>query len=350
MFYAIKKEWKKELNFLNIDSLYYLGLILLKIAILIFPLLVIVAFLTYVERKVIAAVQLRKGPNVVGVFGILQPLADGIKLFSKESILPTASSKVVFVLAPMIAFSLSLAAWAVIPVSDGWVISNINVGILYLFAISSLSVYGIIMAGWASNSKYAFMGAMRSAAQMVSYEVSIGLVIVCVLVCVGSLNLHDIVIAQDSVWFIFPLFPMFIVFLISALAETNRAPFDLPEDESSLVAGYFTEYSSMLFAMFFLSEYAAMILMSAMATILFLGGWLPPFNFYLFNELPGIFWFVLKTSILLFIFLWIRATFPRFRYDQLMRIGWKVFLPLSLFWVVVTSGFLVIFDLLPRPL
>ena len=247
----------------------------------------------------------------------------------------------------MIAFSLSIAAWAVIPLADGWVISNINVGILYLFAISSLSVYGIIMAGWASNSKYAFMGALRSAAQMVSYEVSIGLVIVTVLVCVGSLNLSDIVYAQKSVWYVFPLFPMFVVFFISALAETNRAPFDLPEDESSLVGGYFTEYSSMLFAMFFLGEYAAMIMMSGMATILFLGGWLPPFNIAILNDIPGFIWFAGKTSLMLFTFLWVRATFPRFRYDQLMRIGWKVFLPFSLLWVVLTSGFLIIFNLLP---
>ena len=335
------------MNFINLDSLYLLGFIIFKIFILVFPLLLIVAFLTYAERKVIAAAQLRKGPNVVGIWGLLQPLADGIKLFSKESIFPSVSSKLVFIIAPMVAFSLSIAAWAVIPVADGWVISNINVGILYLFAISSLSVYGIIMAGWASNSKYAFMGAMRSAAQMVSYEVSMGLVIVCVLLCVGSLNLNNIVIAQEKTWFVFPLFPMFVIFIISALAETNRAPFDLPEDESSLVAGYFTEYSSMLFAMFFLGEYAAMILMSAMTTILFLGGWLPPFDFVIFNKLPGLFWFSLKTSFLLFLFLWIRATFPRFRYDQLMRIGWKVFLPISLAWVVITSGFLIVFDLLP---
>ena len=335
------------MNFINLDSLYLLGFIIFKIFILVFPLLLIVAFLTYAERKVIAAAQLRKGPNVVGIWGLLQPLADGIKLFSKESIFPSVSSKLVFIIAPMVAFSLSIAAWAVIPVADGWVISNINVGILYLFAISSLSVYGIIMAGWASNSKYAFMGAMRSAAQMVSYEVSMGLVIVCVLLCVGSLNLNNIVIAQEKTWFVFPLFPMFVIFIISALAETNRAPFDLPEDESSLVAGYFTEYSSMLFAMFFLGEYAAMILMSAMTTILFLGGWLPPFDFVIFNKLPGLFWFFLKTSFLLFLFLWIRATFPRFRYDQLMRIGWKVFLPISLAWVVITSGFLIVFDLLP---
>ena len=332
--------------FLNENFISFV-LILLKIIALVVPLLVIVAFLTYAERKVIAAVQLRKGPNVVGPFGLLQPLADGLKLFSKETIFPTVSNKIVFLLAPMVAFSLSIAAWAVIPIADGWVISNINVGILYLFAISSLSVYGIIMAGWASNSKYAFMGALRSAAQMVSYEVSIGLVIVTVLVCVGSLNLSDIVYAQKAVWFVFPLFPMFVVFFISALAETNRAPFDLPEDESSLVGGYFTEYSSMLFAMFFLGEYAAMIMMSAMATILFLGGWLPPFNISILNDIPGFIWFAGKTSLMLFTFLWVRATFPRFRYDQLMRIGWKVFLPFSLLWVVLTSGFLIIFNLLP---
>ena len=335
------------LDIFSNDNFISFILILLKIIALVVPLLVIVAFLTYAERKVIASVQLRKGPNVVGPFGLLQPLADGLKLFSKETIFPTVSNKIVFLLAPMIAFSLSIAAWAVIPLADGWVISNINVGILYLFAISSLSVYGIIMAGWASNSKYAFMGALRSAAQMVSYEVSIGLVIVTVLVCVGSLNLSDIVYAQKSVWYVFPLFPMFIVFFISALAETNRAPFDLPEDESSLVGGYFTEYSSMLFAMFFLGEYAAMIMMSGMATILFLGGWLPPFNIAILNDIPGFIWFAGKTSLMLFTFLWVRATFPRFRYDQLMRIGWKVFLPFSLLWVVLTSGFLIIFNLLP---
>ena len=335
------------IDFLYSQNFITFLLIMVKIIALVVPLLVIVAFLTYAERKVIASVQLRKGPNVVGPFGLLQPLADGLKLFSKETIFPTVSNKIVFILAPMIAFSLSIAAWAVIPIADGWVISNINVGILYLFAVSSLSVYGIIMAGWASNSKYAFMGALRSAAQMVSYEVSIGLVIVTVLLCVGSLNLTAIVYAQQSTWFVFPLFPMFIVFFISALAETNRAPFDLPEDESSLVGGYFTEYSSMLFAMFFLGEYAAMIMMSGMATILFLGGWLAPFDISILNYIPGFVWFSLKTSLILFIFLWVRATFPRFRYDQLMRIGWKVFLPFSLLWVVLTSGFLIIFNLLP---
>ena len=335
------------IDFLYSQNFITFLLIMVKIIALVVPLLVIVVFLTYAERKVIASVQLRKGPNVVGPFGLLQPLADGLKLFSKETIFPTVSNKIVFILAPMIAFSLSIAAWAVIPIADGWVISNINVGILYLFAVSSLSVYGIIMAGWASNSKYAFMGALRSAAQMVSYEVSIGLVIVTVLLCVGSLNLTAIVYAQKSTWFVFPLFPMFIVFFISALAETNRAPFDLPEDESSLVGGYFTEYSSMLFAMFFLGEYAAMIMMSGMATILFLGGWLAPFDIGILNYIPGFVWFSLKTSLILFIFLWVRATFPRFRYDQLMRIGWKVFLPFSLLWVVLTSGFLIIFNLLP---
>jgi NADH-quinone oxidoreductase subunit H len=322
------------IDFLYSQNFITFLLIMVKIIALVVPLLVIVAFLTYAERKVIASVQLRKGPNVVGPFGLLQPLADGLKLFSKETIFPTVSNKIVFILAPMIAFSLSIAAWAVIPIADGWVISNINVGILYLFAVSSLSVYGIIMAGWASNSKYAFMGALRSAAQMVSYEVSIGLVIVTVLLCVGSLNLTAIVYAQKSTWFVFPLFPMFIVFFISALAETNRAPFDLPEDESSLVGGYFTEYSSM-------------IMMSGMATILFLGGWLAPFDIGILNYIPGFVWFSLKTSLILFIFLWVRATFPRFRYDQLMRIGWKVFLPFSLLWVVLTSGFLIIFNLLP---
>ena len=312
------------------------------------PLLICVAFLTYLERKVIAAVQYRKGPNVVGMFGLLQPFADGVKLFSKETIIPASANKVIFVLAPMVSFALSLVAWSVIPISENLVLADINVGILYIFAISSLSIYGVIMAGWASNSKYAFLGALRSTAQMVSYEVSIGFVIVCVLLCVGSLNLTDIVMAQKNCWFFIPLFPMFIVFIISALAETNRAPFDLPEDESALVAGYFTEYSSMLFAMFFLGEYSAMILMSSLGTILFLGGWLPPFDYYIFNLVPGFLWFFIKVGMLLFVFLWVRATLPRFRYDQLMRLGWKIFLPLSLFWVFVTASVLVFFDLLPN--
>ena len=318
------------------------------VLIIIGPLLVAVAFLTYLERKVIASVQYRKGPNVVGFFGLLQPFADGIKLFSKETIIPASANKIIFVLAPMVTFSLSMIAWSVIPIDQGIVLSDINVGILYIFAVSSLSIYGVIMAGWASNSKYAFLGALRSTAQMVSYEVSIGLVIVCVLLCVGSLNLQEIVMAQKNCWFLIPLFPMFIVFVISALAETNRAPFDLPEDESALVAGYFTEYSSMLFAMFFLGEYSAMILMSSLGTILFLGGWLPPFDLFFFNLIPGFVWFFFKVGLLLFVFLWVRATLPRFRYDQLMRLGWKVFLPLSLLWVIITSTVLVFFDLLPN--
>ena len=336
------------MEFLNFDNLKYFLTLALYVLAIIIPLLVAVAFLTYLERKVIALVQYRKGPNVVGFFGLLQPFADGVKLFSKETIIPASSSKLIFVLAPMISFSLSLIAWSVIPVSENVVLSDINVGILYIFAVSSLSIYGIIMAGWASNSKYAFLGALRSAAQMVSYEVSIGFVIVTVLLCVGSLNLSSIVLAQKNCWFVLPLFPMFVVFVISALAETNRAPFDLPEDESALVAGYFTEYSSMLFAMFFLGEYSAMILMSSLGTILFLGGWLPPIDNDFLNAVPGFVWFFLKVSILLFIFLWVRATLPRFRYDQLMRLGWKVFLPLSLLWVVLTASFLIFFNLLPN--
>ena len=336
------------MEIINFDNLKYFFTLVLYVLAIIAPLLIAVAFLTYLERKVIALVQYRKGPNVVGFFGLLQPFADGVKLFSKETIIPASSSKLIFVLAPMISFSLSLVAWSVIPVSENIVLSDINVGILYLFAVSSLSIYGIIMAGWASNSKYAFLGAMRSAAQMVSYEVSIGFVIVTVLLCVGSLNLSSIVLAQKNCWFVLPLFPMFVVFVISALAETNRAPFDLPEDESALVAGYFTEYSSMLFAMFFLGEYSAMILMSSLGTILFLGGWLAPFDNEVFNAIPGFIWFFLKVGVLLFVFLWVRATLPRFRYDQLMRLGWKVFLPLSLLWVVLTATFLIFFDLLPN--
>ena len=336
----------QNLSFLN-DFIIPGSIIIAQILAVIVPVLLSVAFLIYAERKVLGAIQLRKGPNIVGPFGLFQSIADALKLLTKENIIPSGSNKAIFLLAPILTMVLSLAGWAVIPFAPNWVVSDINVGVMYLFAVSSLGVYGVIMAGWASNSKYAFMGALRSAAQMVSYEVSIGLVIITVLVCVGSLNLSDIVYAQKSTWFVFPLFPMFIVFFISALAETNRAPFDLPEDESSLVGGYFTEYSSMLFAMFFLGEYAAMIMMSGMATILFLGGWLAPFNVAILNEIPGFIWFALKTSLMLFIFLWVRATFPRFRYDQLMRIGWKVFLPFSLLWVVLTSGFLIIFNLLP---
>jgi len=312
---------------------------------LLVPLLIGVAYLTYAERKVLAAMQLRKGPNVVGPFGLLQPFADALKMLMKETIVPSGSNRVLFLMAPMLTFSLAMLAWAVIPVNDGWAIADINVGILYLFAISSLGVYGIIIAGWASNSKYAFLGAMRSAAQMVSYEVSMGFVLVSVLLCVGSLNLTDVVLAQRHIWFCIPLFPMFVVFFISALAETNRSPFDLPEGESEIVAGFFVEYSSMSFALFFLGEYANMILMSAMTTILFLGGWMGPFGI-----LPqiGPIWFILKICFCLFVFLWVRATFPRYRYDQLMRLGWKVFLPLSLLWLVLTAGFLLAFGLLPN--
>jgi len=305
------------------------------------PLLLTVAYLTYAERKVIAAMQMRKGPNVVGPFGLLQPVADGIKLLFKETVIPSGANRVVFVAAPVVTFVLSLIGWAVIPFDFGVVLSDINVGILYLFAISSLGVYGVIMAGWASNSKYAFLGALRSAAQMVSYEIAIGFVIITVLLCVGSLNLTDIVLAQKDLWFAIPLLPMFVIFFISALAETNRAPFDLPEAEAELVAGYSVEYSSLTFALFFLGEYANMILMSALTVILFLGGWLPPLDVAPFNWIPGPVWFAAKIAGLLFLFLWVRATFPRYRYDQLMRLGWKVFLPASLFWVVLTAGVLV---------
>ena len=328
-----------------------IGLIILaQIMAVIAPILISVAFLVYAERKVLALIQLRKGPNVVGPFGLLQSFADALKLISKENIIPSGSNKVVFILAPIITMVLSLAGWAVIPFAPNWVVSDINVGIMYLFAVSSLGVYGVIMAGWASNSQYPFLGALRSAAQMVSYEVSIGFVIITVLLCVGSLNLTKIVEAQETVWFAIPLFPMFVIFFISALAETNRLPFDLPEDESTLVAGFFTEYSSASFVLFFLAEYASMILMSAMTVILFLGGWLPPFNIFPFNAIPGVIWFTLKIMFVLFLFLWVRGTFPRYRYDQLMRLGWKVFLPLSLFWVVITASFLVIFDMVPNQL
>ncbi len=330
------------------DYILQLLIIVAQIMAVIAPVLISVAFLVYAERKILALIQLRKGPNVVGPFGLLQSFADALKLITKENILPSGSNKIVFLLAPIVTMVLSLAAWAVIPFAPGWVISDINVGIMYLFAISSLGVYGIIMAGWASNSKYPFLGALRSAAQMVSYEVSIGFVIITVLLCVGSLNLTKIVEAQQTVWFAIPLLPMFIIFFISALAETNRLPFDLPEDESTLVAGFFTEYSSASFVLFFLAEYASMILMSAMTVILFLGGWLPLFDIYPLNIIPGVIWFTVKIMFVLFLFIWVRGTFPRYRYDQLMRLGWKVFLPLSLFWVVITAGFLVTFDIVPN--
>ena len=311
------------------------------------PLLLGVAYLTYAERKVIGAMQMRKGPNVVGPFGLLQPIADALKLMNKETIIPSGANKVVFILAPMLTFVLSLIAWAVMPFSENLVLADINVGILYLFAISSLGVYGIIMAGWASNSRYALLGALRSAAQMVSYEVSMGFVIITVLVCVGSLRLTDIVMAQQDLWFFIPLFPMFIIFFISTLAETNRAPFDMPEAEAELVAGYNVEYSAMTFALFFLGEYANMFLMAGMTVVLFLGGWLPPFDIAPLNWIPGPIWFITKICAVLFVFLWVRATFPRYRYDQLMRLGWKVFLPLSLLAVVGYSGALVAFGWLP---
>ena len=314
---------------------------------LLVPVLLSVAFLTLAERKVLAAMQMRRGPNVVGPFGLLQPFADAIKMLMKETIIPSGASRKLFIAAPMLTFTLAMLAWAVIPVNDGWAIADINVGILYLFAISSLGVYGIIIAGWASNSKYAFLGSLRAAAQMVSYEVSIGFVIVTVLLCVGSLNLTEIVRAQSGLWFVIPLFPMFVIFFISALAETNRAPFDIPEGESELVAGFFVEYSSMSFALFFLGEYANMILMSALTTILFLGGWLPPLDMAPFNWLPGPLWFALKVAFCLFVFIWVRATFPRYRYDQLMRLGWKIFLPFSLLWLVLTAAFLKVTGLLP---
>lgn len=325
-----------------------LALIVAKILLIVLPLLIAVAYLTYAERKVIAAMQLRKGPNVVGPFGLLQPFADGIKLMHKEIVLPTASNPIIFVIAPMLTFTLSLIAWAVIPFGPSLVLADINVGILYLFAISSLGVYGIIMSGWASNSKYSFLGALRSAAQMVSYEVSIGFVMITVLLCVGSLNLSKIVEAQKTVWFVIPLLPMAVIFFVSILAETNRAPFDLPEAEAELVSGYNVEYSSMTFALFFLGEYANMILMSAMTTILFLGGWLPPFDHAIFNWIPGPVWFALKIAFVLFLFLWVRAAFPRYRYDQLMRLGWKVFLPFSLIWLVLTATVLFVCGWLPQ--
>lgn len=324
-----------------------------KILIVVVPLIICMAMLTYFERKVIGFMQLRKGPNVVGFYGLLQPFADGVKLIFKETILPTQANKLVFLLAPMLTFALALLGWAVIPFSADFVIANINVGILYLFAISSLGVYGIIMAGWASNSKYAFLGAIRSSAQMVSYEVSIGFVIITVLLYVGSLNIGDVVAAQAGGmhhWFAFnifsgqfPLFPMFVLFFISALAETNRHPFDLPEAEAELVAGYNVEYSSMSFALFFLGEYMNMILMSGMTSILFLGGWQAPFDVAWLTIVPGPIWFALKIAFCLFVFIWARATLPRYRYDQLMRLGWKVFLPLSLLWVALTAGYVVYF-------
>jgi NADH-quinone oxidoreductase subunit H len=309
------------------------------------PVLICMAYATYFERKALGAFQLRRGPNRVGPFGLWQPFADAVKVFTKETIIPAGASRSLFLMAPMLTFILACLAWAVIPVNDGWAPANINVGILYLFAISSLGVYGVIIAGWASNSKYAFLGAMRSAAQMVSYEVSIGFVLVSVMLCVGSLNLNDIVRAQANHWFAFTgLFPMFVVFLISMLAETNRAPFDLPEGESEIVAGFFVEYSAMSFALFYLGEYTNMIMMSALASILFLGGWQAPLGLAF---IPGVIWLFAKICAIMFFFFWVRATFPRYRYDQLMRLGWKIFLPLSLIWLVLTAGYLEATGTLP---
>ena len=319
-----------------------------KILFLLVPVLVSVAMIVWLDRRVWAFVQKRQGPNVVGPFGLLQSLADALKYMFKEIIIPASSNKVIFILAPIITMTLALIAWAVIPFNENQVLANINVGILYIFAVSSLGVYGIIMGGWASNSKYPFLGAIRSAAQMVSYEVSIGIIIINVLLCVGSLNLSDIVFAQQDMWFVIPLFPMFIVFFISALAETNRPPFDLPEAEAELVAGYQTEYSGMMYAMFWLGEYANILLMCALGSILFLGGWLSPVDLYPFNVIPGIFWLIFKILFLFILFALVKAIVPRYRYDQLMRLGWKIFLPFSLFYVVLTASFLFYFDKLPK--
>ena len=318
-----------------------------KVFFLLIPVLVSVALIVWLDRRIWAFVQKRKGPNVVGPFGLLQTLADALKYMFKEIIIPSSANKIIFILAPIITLTLSLAAWAVIPFSKQMVLSNINVGILYLFAISSLSVYGIIMGGWASNSKYPFLGAIRSAAQMISYEVSIGIIIINVLLCVGSLNLNKIVLAQENVWFIFPLFPMFVIFFISSLAETNRPPFDLPEAESELVAGYQTEYSGMMYAMFWLGEYANILLLCALGSILFLGGWLSPIDIYPFNILPGAFWMIFKILFLFILVSLVKTIVPRYRFDQLMRLGWKIFLPLSLTWVVFTASFLFFTETLP---
>ena len=329
----------------------YLSILFLetyKILFLLLPVLVSVAMVVWLDRRIWAFVQKRKGPNVVGPFGLLQSLADALKYIFKEIIIPASSNKVIFILAPIVTMTLALVAWAVIPFSEDFVLANINVGILYIFAISSLGVYGIIMGGWASNSKYPFLGSIRSAAQMVSYEVSIGVIIINVLLCVGSLNLGDIVLAQEKIWFIVPLFPMFVIFFISALAETNRPPFDLPEAEAELVSGYQTEYSGMMYAMFWLGEYANILLMCALGSILFLGGWLPPIDIYPFSMVPDPLWFIIKILFLFVLFALVKAIVPRYRYDQLMRLGWKVFLPISLVWVVLTSSYLMYFDLLPK--
>jgi len=326
-------------------------IILAEVLAVIVGLLIFVAYVTYFERKVLALAQLRRGPNVVGPFGLLQPFADGLKLLAKETIIPAGANRVLFLMAPMLTFTLALVGWAVIPFDAGWVVADINVGVLYLFAISSLGVYGIIIAGWASNSKYSFLGGLRSAAQMVSYEVSMGFVIVSVLLTVGSLNLSTIVVTHQPLWMWVLMLPMLVVFFISGLAETNRPPFDLPEGESELVGGFNTEYSAMTFALFMLGEYANMFMICAMTTILFLGGWLPPLGLQIIplTWIPGVIWFILKVSALMFVFLWVRATLPRFRYDQLMRLGWKIFLPFSLFWVMLIAGILLATGTLPAP-
>ena len=320
---------------------------ILEILLIVVPLLISVAYFTLAERKVIASIQRRRGPSVVGIWGLLQPLADGLKLLVKETVLPSNANTILFIIAPILTFLLSLLGWAVVPFGSHTVLSDLNIGLLYIFAVSSLGVYGIIISGWASNSKYAFLGALRSAAQMVSYEVSIGLIIISVLLCAGSLNLSKIILAQESIWYIIPLFPVFILFFVSALAETNRAPFDLPEAEAELVAGYNVEYSAMGFALFFLGEYANILMMCALCSILFLGGWLPLFPVLPFTLIPGPLWFGLKVAFMAFVFIWVRAAYPRYRYDQLMRLGWKVFLPLSLAWVLFIAGILVGFDWYP---
>ena len=330
------------------ESLSILLYNLLKIAALLVPVLIAVAMVVWVDRRVWGAVQLRKGPNVVGPFGLLQTFADALKYIFKEVIIPVRANKVIFIIAPVVTMSLALISWAVIPFSETLVLADINVGILYIFAVSSLGVYGIIMAGWASNSKYPFLGALRSAAQMVSYEVSIGFIIINVLLCAGSLNLKDIVLAQKNIWFAIPLFPMFVIFFISALAETNRPPFDLPEAEAELVSGYQTEYSGMMYALFWLGEYANILLMCALGSILFLGGWLSPIDVYPLNAIPSSLWLIFKILLLFILFALVKAIVPRYRYDQLMRLGWKIFLPFSLFWVVLTAGFLYFFNLLPK--
>ncbi len=329
------------------EQLQTLVFTVLRILGLVVPLLLAVAYLTLLERKVIGGMQLRKGPDVVGIYGTLQPFADAVKLLVKETILPSRANTVIFIIAPMITFILALIGWAVVPFDYNSVLVDLNIGMVYIFAVSSLGVYGIITSGWASNSKYAFLGALRSAAQMVSYEVSIGFIIISVILCVGSLNLSDIVLAQQTIWFVVPMFPLFIMFFISILAETNRHPFDLPEAEAELVSGYNVEYSAVGFVLFFIGEYANMIWMCSFTTILFLGGWLPPLNITVLHYIPGVIWFSSKVCFLLFVFIWVRAALPRYRYDQLMRLGWKIFLPLSLGWVLFYSGVLVAFDWLP---